>query len=656
MTIIANAGAAYPNAAHFINTARARAFAPRKTQTVSEWSDRNIILSRKTSPEPGPWRTDRNPILREPMDCLSARSAVHEVVLRFPIQIGKSEVGRNAIGYWMSESPGPIMACFPAEVSMNKWINQKLNPMLEDSPSVRDVLASTNTRNAANTKEFKDFLGGQLYVEHAGAPARLKSTSVKYLVVDELTEFANLFKSGDDPMVMLEDRYSAYTSTYKRLDISSPGTKGICRIDERYELSDQRRYYMPCPHCGDMIVFEWSGLQWTKDGKNVVYACPECACIIEEHQKTDMIKSGRWIPTFPGRTIRGYTVNCLYYQIGLGPRWEKLVEMWLGVQNDPGRLKTFVNSRLAEAWEDPSMRAVKLNVIADRAEPYRLRVAPLGVCTITAGVDTQDDRLEVQIVGWGKGMAAWILDYVVLWGDPADDAVWVALTDLLNRPIEHINGHALPVQATAIDAGGHRTEAVKDFVRRRMIRRPMVTFGAVPNNAPVLSRPKAQDVNWRGQYNKRGVMIQHVGTVAVKNVLFGRMGTDGDKPTESRLLHFSDKLPREYFNGLVSETFNPAKNRFEKKRGARNEPLDTLVYAYAAAHHHELRLHLNSSAKWDELGNKLAVVSSDEFRRLQAEAEKTAHQRELTVAQPPQVVKKSTQNNPLISDAWSSRL
>jgi len=636
LTPSANAQAAFPNAAHIINTARARAFAPRKTQTVSEWSDKNIILSRKTSPEPGPWRTDRNPILREPMDSLSARSAVHEVVMKFPIQIGKSEVGRNAIGYWMCESPGPIMACFPAEVSMNKWINQKLNPMLEDSPNVREVLASTNTRNAANTKEFKDFLGGQLYVEHAGAPARLKSTSVKYLVVDELTEFANSLKTGDDPQAMLEDRYSAYTSTYKRLDISSPGTKGICRIDERYELSDQRQYYMPCPHCLAEINFEWSGLQWMQGGKNVVYACPECACIIEEHQKTDMIKSGRWIPTFPGRSIRGYTVNCLYYQIGLGPRWEKLVEMWLSVQNDPAKLKTFVNSRLAEAWEDPSMRAVKLNVIADRAEAYPLRVAPLGVCKVIAGVDTQDNRLAVQIIGMGKGTAIWVLDYIELMGDPADDAVWVALTDLLNRPIEHINGHALPIEATAIDAGGHRTEAVKDFVRRRMIRRPMVIFGAVPNNAPVLSKPKAQDVNWRGQYNKRGVMIQHVGTVAVKNKLFGRMATDGDKPKEARLLHFSEDLPKEYFTGIVSETFNPRTNRFEKKRGARNEPLDTLVYAYAAAHHHELRLHLYTAAKWEELEAKLAVVSSDEYKRLQQQA--------ALLAQQPQQTKPSRNN------------
>jgi phage terminase large subunit GpA-like protein len=197
------------------------------------------------------------------------------------------------------------------------------------------------------------------------------------------------------------------------------------------------------------------------------------------------------------------------------------------------------------------------------------------------------------------------LDYVELMGDPADDAVWVALTDLLNRPIDHENGHKLPILSTAIDAGGHRTEAVKDFVRRRVIRRPMVIFGAVPNNAPVLSRPKAQDVNWRGRIDKRGVNIHHVGTVAIKNVLFGRLATDGDKDNANRLVHFSEELPNEFFSGVVSETYDPRANRFVKRRGARNEPLDTWVYAYAAAHHPELRLHLYSQAKWAELAQSL---------------------------------------------------
>jgi len=598
------------NTAQLINFTRAKAFAPRKALTVSEWADAERRLSKKGSAEPGPWRTDRNPPLREPMDCLSARSSVHDVVLMFPIQFGKTEVAVNALGYMMDHSPGPIMVCLPGEVSQGKWINQKLNPMLEETPAVMRTLTSLNSRNSSNTKEFKDFIGGQLYIEHAGSPARLKSTTVKYLIVDELTEFAGNLQTGDDPIMMLDDRTSAFPATYKRLYISSPGIKGVCRTEELYLKSDQRKYHMPCPHCTEMIVFEWAGLHWNPGGQQVRYVCPVCACEIEEHYKTDMIKAGRWIATNPGPVMRGYHINALYYQIGLGPRWATLVDMWLQSYNDPARLKTFLNSRLAEAWEDPSMRAVRVNLIADRVESYRLRVAPVGVGAITAGVDTQDNRLAVQIVGWGKGMACWILDYIELMGDPADDAVWVALTELLNRPIEHVNGHKLPIIATAIDAGGHRTEAVKDFARRRLIRRPMVIFGAVPNNAPVLSRPKAQDVTWRGKTDKRGVNIYHVGTVSVKNVLFGRLATDGDKDTTNRLVHFSEDLPTEYFSGIVSETYDPRLNRFVKKRGARNEPLDTWVYAYAATHHPEVRLHRHTLLDWDQLTVKTCVASN----------------------------------------------
>ena len=591
----------YNDAHAIINETRALAFAPRKTLTVSQWADVERRLSKKSSAEPGPWRTDRNPPLREPMDCFSGRSTIKDVVLMWPIQFGKSEVAANVLGYTMDHNPGPVMVCLPGEVSMHKWINQKLNPMIEETAAVQNTLSSINSRDAANTRTFKDFLGGQLYLEHAGSPSRLKSTSVRTMIVDEMDEFAANLHSGDDPVDMLLGRTSAFPATYKRLFISTPQIRGISRTEQLYQKSDQRRYYVPCPHCEESNPLEWSALHWDHEGQGVHYVCKACACVIDEHHKTDMIQKGRWLAENPGAKMRGYHINALYYPIGLGPRWADLVEMWREAQNDPARLKTFVNDRLAEAWEDPAMLAVKMNVIADRAESYRLRVAPLGVCAITAGVDTQDNRLAVQIVGWGKGMAAWTLDYIELMGDPADDAVWVSLTELLNRPIEHANGHRLPILATAIDAGGHRTEAVKDYVRRRMIKRPTVIFGAIPNNAPVLSRPKAQDVNWRGKIDKRGVFIHHVGTVAVKNVLFGRLSTDGDKTEDARLVHFSEDLPHEYFTGIVSETYDPRANRFVKKRGARNEPLDTWVYAYAAAHHPELRLHLYTQAKWDEL-------------------------------------------------------
>jgi phage terminase large subunit GpA-like protein len=237
------------------------------------------------------------------------------------------------------------------------------------------------------------------------------------------------------------------------------------------------------------------------------------------------------------------------------------------------------------------------------------------VLAATAGVDTQDNRLAVQILGWGRGMACWPIDYVELPGDPNDDAVWAALTVLLSTPIEHSSGALLRIDGSAQDMFGHRTEAVKSYVRSQRIRRHIAIFGATANNAVPLGKGKLQEINWRGNLDKRGVHAYPVGTVAIKNMLYSLLGSDADKQPEQRRVRFSDELGREYFGGLTSETYNPKKNRYEKTRGApRNEPLDTWVYGYAAALHPELRLNRWTKANWD--AREAQLLASVEKRAL----------------------------------------
>ncbi len=607
----------------FILGIAAKVLAPRQRLTVSEWADAHRKLSTKSSSKPGDWRTNNNPMLREPMDCMSARSRYHEAACVFPIQSGKSEIEANVLGYSMEHNPGPIMVALPGEVSMNKWVNQKLNPLIENTPAVQALLTSVASRDAANSRTFKDFAGGQLYVEHAGSPQRLKSTSVKILIVDELDEVATALTTGDDPEEMLAGRTSAFPATYKRIDVSTPTLLGVSRIWARWLKSSKGRYHVPCPHCGHLQPLEWSGLHWTEGGRQVWYVCRDCGAMIEEHHKPQMLRDekaggqARWVHEVPDARIRGYHANCLYYQIGLGPRWAELVRMWLEAQGDQAKLKTFINDRLAEPFEDPSMRAVKHNLVAERAEDYRLRTAPYGVLAITAGVDTQDNRLAVQIVGWGRGMRFWVLDYVELPGDPANEEVWVALTELLNRPIQHASGVLLRVLATAIDSGGHRTEAVKYYCSQRRITRAMCIYGATQHNARTLGAPKADDVNWRGRSDKHGVIKYQVGVTAIKHHLYSILSVDAGKdgtpvPIEKRQGHFSVDLPPEYYHGLTSETYDPRKNNFTKRRGARNEPLDTWNYAYAAAHHPELRLHRRTLADWAAEEARLGLAAPAE--------------------------------------------
>lgn len=616
-----------------IATAVACAIAPRKALTVSEWADLHRVLSTKQSPKPGRWRTDNNPLLREPMDCFSVRSPVQDVVLMFPIQIGKSEVETNVVGYVMHHAPAPLMVCLPGEVSMNKWINQKLNPLIEETAAVRQVLTSTASRNAANQKDFKDFAGGQLYVEHAGSPPRLKSTTVCVLLVDELTEFANNLPAGDDPMKMLEGRTSAFPSRYKRGYVSTPGVVGTCRTAEMWERSDQRLYYVPCPHCGEHQPLEWDGLMWPAGATaetidRAWYVCRECGAVIEEHHKTAMLRderaggSARWVPTRPGRRRRGYHANCLYYQIGMGPRWLDLARMWLEAQGDPAALKTFINDRLARPWEERSLKNVRANLIQERAEAILLGIAPWGVVWITAGVDTQDDRLEVQIVGWGRGRRAVIIGYHVLLGDPQHEEVWMELTDLINRGVRHEAGIVLPVSATAIDGRGHRTQAVKDYARKALIRRPMPIFGAKAANAVPLSKPKIEDTTHKGRADTSDNALRTwtVGTIAIKHTIYRRLAADAEliesaaadakkQDPALRAFRFPDALPENYFGGLVSEIFDPAKGRYVKRKGAaRNEPLDTLVYAWAATQHPELQLEKKTAADWAADEARLTVA------------------------------------------------
>jgi phage terminase large subunit GpA-like protein len=596
------------NAAARIFDVVSRSVEPRKPMTVSQWSDRNRILSSKESPRPGQWRTSTNPPLREPMDAMSKGSKVREEVVILPIQFGKTNLELNKIGYTIDHDPAPTGVFLPDDLTREAWTLQKFNPLIDETPAIQRAMTTMATRNTANQRSFKDFAGGQIYIEHGKTATRLSLKSLKYLLVDELDKFAAALQGGEDPLELIRGRVSAFQTNSFIAYVGTPGLKGLSRLEPLYEASDQRLYHIPCPHCGHEQPLEWRGLQWSPDRRSCWYVCRESGCVIEESDKTEMIARGRWVPMKPGAKIRGYRLNCLYYPLGLGPRWLDLVGMWLDAQGDPAKLQVFVQERLAEAWEDPKMRIVRNSVIRERAENYRLREAPMPVCEITAGVDTQDNRLEVQIVGWGENRRSWTLDYAVLPGDPENDDVWTLLTDLINRPIQHACGKMLRVKATAIDMGGHRTEAVKNYVRKNLIFRPMAIFGATSNNAPALGRFKLEDVTFGGRTDKQSVRIFPVGTIAIKDLLYGRLGSDAEpkrvgdaivpKEHEDRLMHFSEDLEPTYFTGLVSETFDPSKNRYVKRGSVRNEPLDTWVYAFAATQHPELRLHRRSKAEW----------------------------------------------------------
>lgn len=605
-----------PTAAPAIARALADAVRPRRRRTVTAWAEAVRVLGPKET-EPsfvGPFRGDTNPLLREIQDALMPGNGVRDVAAMLPIQMGKTLLATNVIGYYMAEEPRSVLVVLPAEASLKKWISQKLNPMFESSPALAAVIAAAGGKDAQRF-DFREYPGGQLYLEHPGnvGASRLKSISVDIAIVDELDEFALSFRTGDDPIKLVEGRTSARPRTAKRLYISTPTIEGASRIAQAYEDSDQRHWHIACPACGHEQPLVWDGLIWGPDGERPTYHCAECQHPIDEAaMKAKLIPAGRWVAANPGHRRRGYTANALYYPRNLGPSWADLAAEWLAAQKDPAALKTFINDRLAQTYVDPSMRHARSNLLRERAEPYPLRLAPPWVLFVTAGVDTQDDRFELQILGHGRGGKTCTLDYAIIDGDPDLPETRAKLVDYLSQPIEHASGALLTVSATGHDMLGHRTAAVQDLCRRRLLPLHFAMFGSTRPSAPIVGRGKAVDTNYKGEAHKKGLRIYEVGGKVIKDVLYARLGIDDPA---KRLVHFSADLDDAFFAGMTSEVYDPTTRMYRKKaRGARNEALDTWCLAYAAACHHDVRgggIRKWREADWDALERRIQQAAED---------------------------------------------
>lgn len=598
--------------------ALASACRPVKRLLVSQWADKYRKLSSKASSEPGDWRTSRVPPAREIMDCLSVRSPVRSVSIMKAAQVFGTEIALNWIGYIISHAPASLLVVVPTLDVRKKWVRQRLDPLLIETPVLAEKVNAKKRRDGGNSLEMKEFPGGLVIIGGANSAESLRSMPIKFAINDELDGFPWEVGKGDkkegDPHELVRARQRNF-SRRKELNISTPTVKDASRIEQLFELGDQRYYHVPCPHCGEYqrLVFregdvrrlEWTTHPQTKEVTAVWYTCRANACVIEEHHKSAMLERGKWVATHPERKDRSYHISALYSPLGLGLTWMEIAQMWLRAQSDKTKLQIFINTVLGEVWEDRTSD-LPYQVIAQRAEPYQLREIPAGCLVLSCGVDTHPDRLEVQVIGHGRGGRTWGgIDWVQFYGSPAcepTEGVWAELTKYLNTPFENSHQRKLTIEATLIDSGGHNTHDVYNYCRSRAARRLMAGQGANKSGKPILtSRAKPQDVNWRGKVVKKGVMLWTVGTDAAKSWLFNRLHNDTGAAPDERRIHFSNALPEEYFKQLTSEAFDTVRNRWVLRRGRRNESLDTFGYALAASQHPEVRVHTYKDAQWDAL-------------------------------------------------------
>lgn len=605
-------------ARRIILKAAQRALAPKGRKRVSEWAAENRVLAEDSSPEPGRWKNERTPFLVEIMDQLSEDSPARKVVFMKPTQNGGTEVGSNWIGYIMDHAGGPAAVVMPTDKSMADWRLQKFDPMARATPAVRDALIGRSNRSSNDSAERKRFKGGILYFKTAGSTADLKSTSLRYAVADEVDEWAWTTTQGD-PLGLLEARQSAFHD-HKLYVVSSPTLKDASRIEEAFLGGDQRQYFVPCPECGERQVLRWPNLRWKRlpsDAEaphvdHAWYVCEECGSEIEEGAKPGMLAAGRWVAKAPHAPYPSYHLNALYSPLGLGRSWAELATEWIRAQGDKARLMRFVNTRLAETWADTTSE-ITAGSLAARAEPWTLGTICPGCILLTAGVDTQDDRLEIQVLGHGRGDRTWTVDYHVIYGSPANETTWQALEAYLQRTYPTRSGRELAIEATAIDSGGHFTHDVYRFVRSARLKRCMATKGHSSPGRAILGKPARQDANRRGAIDRRGVALYMLGADTGKHLLYARIADDAGRAPQDRKLRFPSDLDRTYFEGLVAETYNPLRHRWELKRGKRNEPLDTWVLALAAAHHPEIYLHKWKPSDWTRREGLFSPEDLDEF-------------------------------------------
>ena len=578
---------------------------PETPLTVSEWADLHRRLSSKASAEPGPWRTDRTPYLREPMDCLSSESPVQRVVMMFAAQTGKTEAGSNWLGYVIDHAPGPMLCVQPTIEMAKRLSKQRLESMITETPVLAAKIAPARSRDSGNTMFSKEFSGGIMLMAGANSATGLRSAPCRYLFCDEVDAFPADVDGEGDPVSLAERR----TTTFARRKIlltSTPTVKDFSRIEAEYQRSDQRRFYVPCPACGAMDWLKWGQLKWA-DGQpeTARYQCEHCGERFEEMHKPAMLRGGEWRATSPsnGRTA-GFHLSGLYSPLGWCS-WEQLVDDFLRAKGDAPALKSFVNTRLAETWEEDYAAKVSADGLLARRLEYKPGTCPAGVVLLTGGVDVQDNRLAVSVWGWGEGETGWLVWHQELMGDPTQTEVWEQLDHVLATEWDTECGKHLKLAQVAVDSGGHCTHEVYRYVRDRVSRGVVAIKGSSRRNSPAVGKGSKVDVNWRGKVIKRGVTLYQLGTDTIKTTLFGRLRhneTTGG-------LNFGLAADDEYYRQLTSERQALRYHRgfpireWVKKAGDRNEALDCAVYGYAAMLIYGRRL--NKATMWSQLAEQL---------------------------------------------------
>ena len=572
--------------------------------SVSEWSDRHRMLSSKASSEPGRWRTSRTPYLKAIMDCLSPTSPVERVVFMKAAQLGATEMGSNWIGYVIHHAPGPMMAVWPTVEMAKRNSKQRIDPLIDESSILRELIAPARSRDSGNTILAKEFRGGVLVMTGANSAVGLRSMPVRYLFLDEVDGYP-IDVDGEGNAVALAEARTRTFSRRKIFIVSTPTIAGVSTIEREYEASDQRRYFVPCPHCGHRQWLRFEQLRWERgeDGNfpdTAAYVCESCEVPIPEHHKTWMLEHGEWRAMAEGNggnggRTAGFHLSSLYSPIGWRS-WKEVAAAWeSAISKEAGSaaaIKTFKNTELGETWVEEG-EAPDWQRLLERREDYRIGTIPVGGLLLSAGADVQKDRIEVSVWAFGRGKESWLVEHRVLMGDTARDEVWKALASVLRETWTHETGCQLGLGRLALDTGFATQEAYA-FVRGVRDPRLMAVKG-VARGAALVGTPTAVDATSGGKKLRRGIKVFSVAGGIAKLEFYNNLRKAPEVAEDGLTIRYPagfvhlPKVDAEFLQQLCAEQLITRRDRngfaireWQKMR-ERNEALDCYVYARAAA-------------------------------------------------------------------------
>jgi phage terminase large subunit GpA-like protein len=581
------------SAASLVANAFADALRPEPELSVSAWADQYRIVG-KPSPEPGPWRTDRVPYMREVMDRLSPGDPAEIVVLMKAAQGAGTEGGLNALGCWMHSYPDSTMLVLPTVDAAKKFSRMRLDRMIEVTPVLRDLVSEPRSRDASNNVLLKEFGAGRdtLVLTGANSAVGLRSYPSRFVYADEVDGYPADLDGEGNPVYLLIERTSAFANR-KIFLVSTPTRADISNIYHWYKAGDQNEFQVPCPLCTRMqsLIFgedrvrskEIGGLRWPKGQPDQVrYQCEHCGDQFDEWRKIEILGRGEYVPQATGNgggKIRSYHVSTLVYPYGWpGNSWANLAAIWERDHKKPLARKAFVNLKQGLPYSDPSEARADADVLFARAEAYGPEL-PAGVVVLTAGADVQKNRIELEVIGWGRGEESWSIDYKVLPCDTSQlDEIRRVLDPIFASEYLSETGLTMGIRAACIDAG-YNGQVIREYCHEQRARNVWAIVGRDGQDRPV----------WPTRTGKQKGRLKPsvvIGVDTIKETMYARFNLVKPGPG---YCHFPTGRERDYFQMLTAETRVPDYTgpipvfTWQKKsEGARNEALDARGYGYAA--------------------------------------------------------------------------